>query len=76
MKTIIIATPFIKLDALLKWAGISDTGGHGKEMIAQGLVKVNGQPCDQRGKKIHPGDTVELEGEEPFTVEQGEIEQY
>lgn len=55
-----IITEFIKLDQLLKFTGAAQTGGHAKELIAAGLVKVNGEVCTLRGKKIRPGDRVEL----------------
>lgn len=58
---ITISTEFIKLDSLLKFAGITDTGGAAKEMIQQGLVKVNGEVCTMRGKKIRDNDTVETQ---------------
>lgn len=61
-QTISITGPFIKLDSLLKFAGLFDTGGGAKEAILAGGVSVNGEPCTMRGKKIHPGDTVELSG--------------
>ena len=57
-----IETPFIKLDALLKFAGAVGTGGEAKLAIQQGEVKVNGETCAMRGKKLHPGDLVELDG--------------
>ncbi len=62
MKTIPVTlrTPFIKLDALLKFAGVAPTGGQAKELVAAGNVLVNGEPCLMRGKKIHPGDQVSL----------------
>ena len=59
-----IKTEFIKLDSLLKFAGLTDTGGLAKEIIEQGLVKVNGEVCTMRGKKIRSGDTVAVEGYE------------
>ena len=37
--------------------------GVGKTAIAEGEVQVNGEPCTMRGKKLHPGDTVTLDGE-------------
>lgn len=61
-QSITIQTEFIKLDSLLKFAGIIETGGRAKEVIQNGEVLVNGDPCTMRGKKIRPGDTVELEG--------------
>lgn len=50
---------FIKLDSLLKLAGIADTGGIAKLMIQDGEVKLNGEVCTQRGKKIRAGDVIE-----------------
>lgn len=64
-----IRTEFIKLDSLLKYAGLTDTGGFAKELIQGGQVKVNGEICTMRGKKIHSGDVVEA-GEYRLTVEQ------
>lgn len=54
-------TEFIKLDSLLKFAGLVETGGIGKEIIAEGRIKVNGELCTMRGKKIRPGDKVQIE---------------
>ncbi len=53
-----IETEFIKLDSLLKFAGVAETGGQAKELVAGGLVTVNGEICTMRGKKIRPGDKV------------------
>ena len=61
--TVSITTPFIKLEALLKYAGLVGTGGESKIRIAEGEVLVNGEVCTQRGRKLHPGDRVELGGE-------------
>lgn len=58
-----ITTEFIKLDALLKFAALVGTGGEAKFVIAEGLVKVNGEMCTMRGKKLRAGDTVEFNGE-------------
>ncbi len=63
-----IQTEFIRLDALLKLAGIADTGGQAKWMIQDGKVSVNGENCTMRGKKIRPGDTVTV-GDQTITVE-------
>ena len=70
MERITIHTPFIKLDALLKFSalartgGVAGTGGEAKNVISDGLVGVNGETCLQRGKKIYPGDIVSFCGEE------------
>ena len=55
-----ISTEFIKLDSLLKFAGLTDTGGFAKELIQQGGVRVNGEVCTMRGKKIRSGDIVSV----------------
>ena len=59
-----IDTEFIRLDALLKFAGALDTGGQAKFVIQDGLVKVNGQVELQRGKKLYDGDIVSFDGTE------------
>ena len=58
METVIISTEFIRLDSLLKFEGLIETGGMAKYVIQEGLVKVNGEVCTQRGKKLRDGDTV------------------
>ena len=63
MKEIKIQTEFIKLEQLMKFASMVQTGGEAKMLIAQELVIVNGEICTQRGKKIRPGDEVEFDGE-------------
>ena len=67
MKTIVIKTEFIKLQDLLKFAGLVETGGEAKELIQGGEVRVGGEICLQRGKKIRPGDDV-LFGGNHYTV--------
>ena len=62
MQKILIHTEFIKLDALLKFAGLCETGGEAKELVQGGAVKVNGEVCTMRGKKIRPGDEVTFAG--------------
>ena len=56
MQKILIHTEFIKLDALLKYAGLCETGGEAKELVQGGAVKVNGEVCTMRGKKCRAGD--------------------
>ena len=69
METITIRTEFIKLDALLKYAALVSSGGEAKAVVAEGLVKVNGEICTMRGKKLRAGDRVSLAGQE-LLVEQ------
>ncbi|MGL4848443.1 MAG: S4 domain-containing protein YaaA [Clostridium sp.] len=63
MQEIKISTEFIKLDAFLKWAAVASSGAEAKIFVLEELVKVNGEVCTQRGKKIRVGDIVEFEGE-------------
>lgn len=56
-----INSEFIKLDSLLKYAGIVETGGIGKEIILEERIKVNGELCTMRGKKIRSGDRVQID---------------
>ncbi|HIT56503.1 MAG TPA: RNA-binding S4 domain-containing protein [Candidatus Galloscillospira stercoripullorum] len=62
-----INTEFIKLEALLKYAALVGTGGEAKIRIQEGEVKVNGEVCTMRGKKIRSGDRVTL-GEQELKV--------
>ena len=62
MEQIEITTEYIKLDSFLKYAGAVGTGGEAKLRITAGEVRVNGAPCLMRGKKLRPGDEVELDG--------------
>lgn len=54
---------FIKLGQALKKAGLVDSGAEAKEVILDGLVKVNDRVEQQRGKKIHDGDVISYNGE-------------
>lgn len=62
MDTVTIHTEFIKLGQLLKLANLVGQGSDAKLLITNGEVFVNGQVELQRGKKIHPGDVVEVKG--------------
>ena len=56
-----ISTPFIKLDSLLKFAGAAETGAVAKQLVQEGRVKVNGEVCTARGKKIKTSRKFKLE---------------
>ena len=53
-----IHTEFIKLQDFLKFCNAVESGGMAKNFILNEEVKVNGETCTQRGKKLRPGDTV------------------
>ncbi|WP_099023059.1 RNA-binding S4 domain-containing protein [Mycolicibacterium palauense] len=52
----------IRLGQFLKLAGLIDSGADAKAVIAEGLVTVNGEAESRRGRQLHPGDTVSLQG--------------
>ncbi len=56
-----IRTEFIRLDQLLKYCGLAETGGHAKEIVAEGVVYLNGEQCLMRGKKIRAGDVIQVD---------------
>jgi len=59
---VVIDTEFIKLEASLKFSDAVPSGGLAKTVIQEGEVKVNGEVCTMRGKKLYPGDRVEYMG--------------
>ena len=58
---ILINTDYIKLGQLLKLASLVSQGSDAKTLIVNGYVSVNGETVLERGKKIYPGDLVEVE---------------
>ena len=60
MAQVEISTAFIRLDAFMKLASLASTGGEAKLLVQSGRVRVNGEVCLQRGRKLTPGDCVEL----------------
>ncbi len=63
MEKILIHTPFIKLDAILKFSGFCETGGMAKDAIQSGEVLLNGEVCTMRGKKCVAGDEISYKGQ-------------
>jgi ribosome-associated protein len=64
MENVKINTEYIKLDQFIKWAGIVITGSQAKQIIIDGMVKVNDQVITLRGKKLRKGDIIEIDGKE------------
>lgn len=60
-EVIFIDTEFIILQDLLKFSGMTETGGQAKYLIQEGYVLVNGEVCTMRGKKLVEGDRVTLD---------------
>ncbi len=61
-------TDYIKLDSFLKAVNVVGSGGEAKTLIAEGMVRVNGATETRRGRKLRPGDRVEVAGQD-FMVE-------
>ncbi len=59
---VVIHTEFIKLQDAMKYANIVYSGGEAKQLILEGQVKVNGEVCPMRGKKLYPGDRFSFMG--------------
>ena len=60
---VVISTEFIKLQDAMKFANIVYSGGEAKNLILEEQVKVNGEVCTMRGKKLRPGDKFEFMGQ-------------
>lgn len=68
MEKIKINTEYIKLDQFLKWCGAADSGSTAKYMVENGMVSVNGDKVLMRGKKLHPGDIINIKNAESFEI--------
>ena len=63
-KIVYISTEVIQLDQLLKWMGLSETGGQSHFFITARKVKINNTIVTERRKKIYPGDSLMIDGQE------------
>lgn len=57
-----IRNDMIRLGQLLKLASLAEDGVEAKALIDNGLVHVNGEIEERRGRQLHPGDTVGVNG--------------
>ena len=64
-----ISTEFIKLQDAMKFANVVYSGGEAKQLILDEQVKVNGEICTMRGKKLRPGDVFEFMGQKYLICE-------
>lgn len=64
MEKIYLRDEYIKLGQALKLAGLTGSGVESKEVILDGLVKVNGEVDTRRGRKVYEGDVIEFEGKQ------------
>lgn len=64
MQEITIKDEYIKLGQAMKLAGLVSSGVEAKVLIQEGLVTVNGETDERRGRKLYPGDVFSLDGNE------------
>ena len=64
METIVLRSEYITLGQALKAVGFVESGAEAKEVILDGLAKVNGEVETRRGKKLYDGDMVQFDGNE------------
>ena len=67
MKEVKITTEYIKLGQLLKYVGIIDNGSFAKIYLVDNKVIINGEQDDRRGRKLYPGDVIEISNEK-YTI--------
>lgn len=72
-REVAIRGEMIRLGQLLKLAGIAEGGGHAKALISDGDVKVNEEREARRGRQLHPGDLVEVDGDTVRIASEGPL---
>ncbi len=72
MEKVYFHTEFVKLQQLMKLADVVGQGSDAKALIQEGYVKLNGEVCTMRGKKVYDGDIMEFEGESYLACRQEE----
>jgi ribosome-associated protein len=53
----------VELFKILKFANLAASGGEAKQVIAEGLVRVNGEVETRKRRRMYTGDTIGFEGE-------------
>jgi ribosome-associated protein len=64
METIAIRGEMIRHGQLLKLAGVVGVGSDVKALLAEVPITVNGEPENRRGRQLHPGDIVDVAGQQ------------
>ncbi len=62
-RDVVIDGDVIRLGQLLKLSGLAQSGGEARELVTDGVVRVNGEIETRRGRQLHSGDVVEVDGE-------------
>jgi len=63
MKVVEVTEEPVELYKILKFEGMVSSGGEAKQVVSEGMVKVNGIVETRKRKKIMPGDTIEFANE-------------
>jgi ribosome-associated protein len=58
----------IRLGQLLKLVDAVPTGAQVKDFLLDGTVRVNGEPEERRGRQLHRGDVVAVDGMEDVRI--------
>jgi ribosome-associated protein len=58
----------IRLGQLLKLADLVESGAEVKDVLLSGAVRVNGEPEERRGRQLHRGDVVSVEGADEVRI--------
>lgn len=72
MEKIKISTEYITLGQFLKFSGIISNGGEAKPFLQNCVILVNNEPENRRGKKLRPGDFVEIEAKKYQVIGENE----
>jgi len=62
-RDVAIAENMIRLGQLLKLSGLAESGAEARSLVQEGLVQVNGEVETRRGRQLHRGDLVTVDGE-------------
>lgn len=63
MRDVSIRGDMIRLGQFLKLSGLADSGAEARALLTETEVTVNGEPEVRRGRQLHPGDVVALDGD-------------
>jgi len=63
---------YITLGNLLQKVNIAQTGGQAKILVKQLDIKVNNEKEDRRGRKLYPGDLIDIEGREYLLIHENQ----
>lgn len=63
-----VETEFIQLGRFLKLADVIQTGGMAKWFLSENAIFINGEQDQRRGRKLYPGDKVEVQGFGGFLI--------